>query len=49
MTPFLSRGGEVVSREAHNLEIVGANPTPATKNNIKYLNINLIANSKVPA
>ena len=24
------RGGGVVPRQAHNLEIVGANPTPAT-------------------
>ncbi len=28
---MVSRGREVVSRQAHNLEIVGANPTPATK------------------
>ncbi len=26
----ISRGGEVVSRKAHNLEIVGSNPAPAT-------------------
>ena len=26
-----TRGREVVSRKAHNLEIVGSNPTPATK------------------
>ena len=25
------RGGAVVAREAHNLEVVGAIPTPATK------------------
>ncbi len=28
---FTKRGGAVVAREAHNLEVVGANPTPATK------------------
>ncbi len=28
---MLSRDREVVSRQAHNLKIVGANPTPATK------------------
>jgi hypothetical protein len=27
----LAQGGEVVTRLAHNQEIVGANPTPATK------------------
>ena len=27
---ILSRGGEVVSRKAHNLETPGANPGPAT-------------------
>lgn len=30
----MPRDGEVVSRQAHNLKIVGANPTPATK--MKY-------------
>jgi hypothetical protein len=29
------RGGEVVSRLAHNQEVVGSNPTPATKIKIK--------------
>ncbi len=27
----ISRGGAVVARKAHNLEVVGAIPTPATK------------------
>jgi hypothetical protein len=26
----ISRGGEVVTRQAHNLKIGGANPSPAT-------------------
>ena len=26
----LSRGRAVVARKAHNLEVVGSNPTPAT-------------------
>ena len=30
---ILSRGGEVASREAHNLEIAGSNPAPATRKN----------------
>ncbi len=25
------RGGAVVARQAHNLEVVGANPAPATR------------------
>ena len=28
---LLSRGGAVVARLAHNQEVVGANPTPATR------------------
>ena len=28
---YTTRGGEVASRQAHNLEIVGSNPTPATR------------------
>lgn len=27
---LISRGGEVVSRQAHNLEVAGSNPAPAT-------------------
>ncbi len=27
---FLLRGGAEVARQAHNLEVVGSNPTPAT-------------------
>lgn len=30
----------MVSREAHNLEIVGSNPTPATS--IRYMATNLV-------
>ena len=30
-TSTLSRGGEVETRQAHNLEIGGANPSPASK------------------
>ncbi len=33
MSANLTRGGEVVSRKAHNLEIGGAIPPPATKQN----------------
>ncbi len=28
---FATRGGEVASRQAHNLEIAGSNPAPATR------------------
>ncbi len=27
----MKRGGAAVAREAHNLKVVGSNPTPATK------------------
>src|SRR5262249_25224316 len=28
--PYFSRGGAVAARQAHNLEVVGSNPTPGT-------------------
>jgi hypothetical protein len=35
------RGGAVAARKAHNLEVAGSNPVPATKNKIK-IKINLV-------
>ena len=35
MRELTTRGGEVASRQAHNLEIAGSNPAPAT--NLKDL------------
>ena len=34
---IVSRGRVTVARKAHNLEVVGSIPTPATKNNIKVI------------
>ena len=31
LAPRILRGGAVVARQAHNLEVVGSNPTPATR------------------
>jgi hypothetical protein len=32
-TSLISRGGAVVARQAHNLEVIGSNPFPATIEN----------------
>lgn len=39
---YVSRGSVTVAREAHNLEVVGPIPTPATKKS-KYSTIYLVA------
>ncbi len=33
---LLSRGRVTVARKAHNLEVVGSTPTPATKKELLY-------------
>ena len=37
LSQILSRGRAVVARQAHNLKVVGSNPTPATKFGEKML------------
>ena len=45
----LSRGGEAVSRQAHNLEIAGANPAPASKPDWYKLSHDLLFRALIPS
>ncbi len=40
MARILTRGRAVAARQAHNLEVVGSNPTPATTTDYIYISNN---------